>query len=174
MHVGIYDHFGWAVAVTVDGDGTVVDRRRLELVEADITPAPIHYDGKSLDVQGVAALVERVRASVVRATATALDELAASLPAPITALALRTWSPDFPTDIETQLRSPYEARADAIMYRQILADAAETRGWAVHLYEAKAVLAAIDAAVLQAPRASLGPPWTKDHRTALAAVLTAD
>jgi hypothetical protein len=39
---------------------------------------------------------------------------------------------------------------------------------------AKAVLAAIDAAVLQAPRASLGPPWTKDHRIALAAVLSAD
>ena len=173
MQVGIYDHFGWAVAVTVGGDATVVDRRRLELVEPDVTPAPIHDDGKSLDLKGVTALVEKVRASVARATAAALDELASSLSAPVTSISLRTWSPDFPTDIETQLRSPYEARADAIMYRQILAEAAEARGWAVHRYEARPVLAAIEDSVLQAPRAALGTPWTKDHRTALAAVLAA-
>jgi hypothetical protein len=174
VRVGIYDHFGWAVAVTVDDDGAVVDRRRIELVEPDVTPAPIHYDGASRSVDGVAELVADVRASVTRATARALDELAASLPSPVTSLSLRTWPPDFPSDIETQLRSPYEARADAIMYRQILAEAAEARGWAVLLYEAKAVLAAVDEAVLQAPRAALGAPWTKDHRTALAAVLTID
>jgi hypothetical protein len=171
VRVGIYDHFGWAVAVTVDGDGAVVDRRRLELVAPDVCPAPIHYDGKSHDLAGVTALVQQVRASVARATATALDELAASLRAPIATMALRTWSPDFPSDIETQLRSPYEARADAIMYRQILAQAAEARGWIVHRYDAKQVLGAVDDAVLHAPRAALGPPWTKDHRVALAAVL---
>jgi hypothetical protein len=171
VRIGIYDHFGWAVSVTVDGDGAVVDRRRLELVEPDVTPAPIHYDGKSRDLQGVATLVQEVRASVSRATAIALDDLSASLPSPVTSIALRAWPPDFPADIETQLRSPYEARADAIMYRQILAEAAEARGWAVHHYEAKRVLATIDDAVLQAPRAVLGTPWTKDHRTALAAVL---
>jgi hypothetical protein len=171
MRVGIYDHFGWAVSVTVDDDGAVVDRRRMELVESDVTPAPIHYEGKSRDVEGVTALVLEVRSSVARATATALDELAASLPSAVTSIALRTWSPDFPADIATQLRSPYEARADAVMYRQILADAAEARGWAVHHYEAKQVLAAVDDAVLRAPRTVLGTPWTKDHRTALAAVL---
>jgi hypothetical protein len=172
MRLGIYDHFGWAVAVTVDDRGQVVDRRRMELVEPDVTPAPIHYDGKSLDVQGVTALVQEVRASIARATARELDELTEALPAPVESISLRTWSPDFPTDIETQLRSPYEARADAIMYRQILAEAAEARGWAVVLYEAKQVLGAVDDAVLQAPRIVLGTPWTKDHRTALAAVLT--
>lgn len=172
VRVGIYDHLGWAVAVTVDGDGAVVDRRRLELVEPDVSPAPIHYDGRSHDLAGVTALVQQVRASVARATETALDDLAASLSAPIAAMALRTWSPDFPSDVETQLRSPYEARADAIMYRQILAAAAEARGWAVHRYEAKQVLDAVDDALLRAPRAVLGSPWTKDHRIALAALLT--
>jgi hypothetical protein len=173
VRVGISDHFGWAVAVTVDRDGAVVDRRRLELVEPDVTPAPIHYDGKSRDVEAVSALVQEVRASVARATAAALDDLAASLPSPVSLLALRTWPDDFPTDIETQLRSPWEARADAIMYRQILAEDAAARGWAVRRYEAKRVLAAVDDATLGAPRAVLGSPWTKDHRTALAAVLTA-
>ena len=93
---------------------------------------------------------------------------------------MRTWPPDFPDDIAIQRRAPYEARADAIMYRQVLAEVAEARGWAVHLYVAKdvvpqAVSVLGDRAdeVLEGPRARLGPPWTKDHRTALAAVIVA-
>jgi hypothetical protein len=39
----------------------------------------------------------------------------------------------------------------------------------VHLYDAKQVLAQVAEDVLAAPRAVLGPPWTKDHRQALAA-----
>jgi len=35
------------------------------------------------------------------------------------------------------------------------------------------VLGARTAAVLDGPRATLGPPWTKDHRTALAATVVA-
>ena len=124
MRVGIYDHFGWAIAVTVDPKGEVVDRRRIELIEADVTPAPIHYDGKVLDVDGVTALLVDVRASVARASTAAFDELSAAAAAPITSISLRTWPPDFSTDVETQLRSPYEARADAIMYRQVLAEVA--------------------------------------------------
>jgi hypothetical protein len=61
------------------------------------------------------------------------------------------------------------------MYRQILADLAHARDWKVHLYDAKHVEAQAagiltDRAdeVLQGPRARLGPPWTKDHRIALA------
>ena len=41
--MGIADHLGWAVAVTADDDHEVVDRRRIELVEAGVSPAPIHY-----------------------------------------------------------------------------------------------------------------------------------
>jgi hypothetical protein len=41
--VGIADHLGWAVAVTASSDYEVVDRRRIELVEAGMTAAPIHY-----------------------------------------------------------------------------------------------------------------------------------
>ena len=180
MRVGIADHFGWAVAVTASADHEVVDRRRIELVEPGITAAPIHYDSHRLDVAATAALVATVRASVVRATSAALDELAAALPEPIVSISLRTWPPDFPDDIAVQRRAPYEARADAIMYRQVLAEVAEARGWDVHLYVAKDVVAQAvsmlgDRAdeVLQGPRARLGPPWTKDHRTALAAAIVA-
>jgi len=178
MRLGIADHFGWAIAVTASADHEVVDRRRIELVEPGISAAPIHYESRRLDVPGTAALVAEVRGSVVRATSAALDELSAALPAPIVSISLRAWPPDFPDDIAVQRRPPYEARADAIMYRQELSELAHARGWEVHLYDAKAVegqavsiLADRADEVLRGPRETMGPPWTKDHRIALAATV---
>ena len=77
-----------------------------------------------------------------------------------------------------QRRTPYEARADAIMYRQVIAEVAQARGWHVHHYvakdvlgQARDVLGARADEILQRPRAALGPPWTKDHRLAFAAAI---
>ena len=180
MRLGIADHLGWAIAVTASGDHEVVDRRRIELIEPGISPAPIHYESRRLDVAATAALVARARASVVRAASAALDEIATALPAPLRSVSLRVWPLDFPDDVAVQRRAPYEARADAIMYRQELAELAHARGWEVHVYDAQAVLdqaARILAEradeVLQGPRAAIGPPWTKDHRVALAAAIVA-
>jgi hypothetical protein len=180
MRLGIADHFGWAVAVTASADHEVVDRRRIELVEPGLTPAPIHYESHRLDVAATAALVGTVRASAARATSAAFDDLAAALPEPVVSISLRAWPPDFPDDIAVQRRAPYEARADAIMYRQELAELAHARGWEVHLYDAKAVVSQAVSVlgergdeVLQGPRATMGPPWTKDHRIALAATVVA-
>lgn len=178
MRLGIADHLGWAVAVTASADHEVVDRRRIELVEPGMSAAPIHHESKRLDVAATAALVATVRASVVRATSAALDELAGALPEPIVSISLRIWPPGFPDDIAVQRRAPYEARADAVMYRQVLAELAHARSWDVHLYTAKHVIGqAVDMLaersdeVLHGPRATLGPPWTKDHRLALAATI---
>ena len=180
MRLGIADHLGWAIAVTASGDHEVVDRRRIELIEPDISPAPIHYESRRLDVAATAALVARARASVVRAASAALDEIATALPAPLRSVSLRVWPLDFPDDVAVQRRAPYEARADAIMYRQELAELAHARGLEVHVYDAKAVLdqatrilAERADEVLQGPRAAIGPPWTKDHRVALAAAIVA-
>ena len=180
MRVGIAHHLGWAVAVTASADYKVVDRRRIELIEAGMATAPIHHEGKPLDDAATAALVVEVRASAVRTTSASLDELATSVPEPIVSMSLRAWPLDFPDDIAVQRRAPYEAYADSIMYRQVLAEEARARGWHVHLYNAKnieslAVSILRDRAdeVLHGPRASLGPPWTKDHRMALAATIVA-
>jgi hypothetical protein len=180
VRLGIFDHFGWAVAVTASADHEVVDRRRIELVEPGVTPAPFHYDSKDLTEAETAELVTTVRASVVRATSAALDELSAAVPERITSMSLRVWPADFPDDIAVLRRAPYESRADAVMYRQVLADLARDHGWEVHLYRAKDVEAQAVSAlgtraddVLHGPRARLGPPWTKDHRTALAATICA-
>jgi hypothetical protein len=66
------------------------------------------------------------------------------------------------------------------MYRQVLAELGRARGWEIHLYDAKAVegqaasiLGERADEVLRGPRATLGPPWAKDHRMALAATIVA-
>lgn len=180
MRVGIAHHLGWAVAVTASEDHQVIDRRRIELIEAGVAAAPIHHEGKPLDDAAVAALVRQVRASAARATSKSLDELVTALAEPVVSMSLRAWPLDFPDDITIQRRPPYEARADSIMYREVLAEEARARSWALHLYNAKDVesqAATIlgDRAddVLYGPRTTLGPPWTKDHRIALAATVLA-
>ena len=180
LHLGIADHLGWAVAVTADDAHGVVDRRRIALIEPGLSAAPIHYDRGASDDATIAALIERVQASIARTAAAAFDDLAAALPAPVVSISLRAWPPDFPGDLGVQRRAPWEARADAVRYRQVLAEVAEARGWAVHVYDAKSVEAQAarllgDRAhdVLTGARRTLGPPWAKDHRVALAATVLA-
>jgi hypothetical protein len=173
VRLGLFDHLGWAVAVTATTGHEVADRRRIELIEPGISAAPIHYESRRLDVAETAELVAAARASIARAAGAAFDEL----PWPIVSLSLRAWPLDFPDDIAVQRRPPYEARADAIMYRHVLAELAHARGWELHLYDARAVEAqaarVVGEAALHAPRETLGPPWTKDHRIALAATIVA-
>lgn len=180
MRIGLADHLGWTVAVAADDDHHVIDRRRIELVDGGLSQAPIHYDRGQSSPAETAARIAEVEASVQRVGGAALDELADALAGPVTSLSLRTWPDDFPTDLEVLVRPPWEARADAVMYRRILAELAADRGWAVHRYDARtvvddaaAVLGDRSAEVLDGPRARLGPPWTKDHRMALAATVVA-
>ncbi len=187
MRLGIAHHFGWAVAVTASPEHRVVDRRRIELIGPGAPAAPIHHEGgphllhrsaEPLDDEALAALVAEVRTSVARATSAALDELAAASPEPIVSVSLRAWPADFPDDVAVQRRVPYESRADSVMYCQVLAELATRRGWVVHLYDAKDVedeaarmLGPRANEVLYGPRATLGPPWSRDHRMALAATI---
>ena len=180
LRVGIFDHLGWAVAVTASPGHEVVDRRRIELLGPGLPNAPVHHPGRGLSVTDVEELVARVRASAVRMTSASLDELVAALPDPVESVHLRALPAGFPTDMAVLLRAPYEARADAVMYRQILGRGRRGRGWQVRFYDAKTVEAGAGAvlerhadAVLRGPRERLGPPWTKDHRTALAATVLA-
>jgi hypothetical protein len=187
LRLGVAHHLGWAVAVTASSDHRVVDRRRIDLIEPGLPAAPIHHEGGAhamhrhgapLDDEELAALVADVRASAVRVTGDAFDELARALPAPIVSLSLRGWPDDFPVDPAVLRHAPYESRADSVMYRQVMAELAEARGWTVQRYEAKdveagaaRVLGARAHQVLHGPRTALGPPWAKDHRQARAATI---
>lgn len=189
MHLGIAHHFGWAVAVTASDNDEVADRRRMELIEPGVPSAPIHHEGGAhsmhqlgdrLDDDALVALVAKVRTSALRATSAALDDLAGALDEPIVSMSLRAWPADFPTDVARQRQTPYESRADSVMYLQILAELGRTRGWSINFYDAKAVESEAEQVlgdraeeVLYGPRTILGPPWSKDHRMALAAAVVA-
>jgi hypothetical protein len=68
------------------------------------------------------------------------------------------------------------------MYRQAIAGAAEeARGWPIHWYDAKKVLASAGQALnvdsfdahFLGMRRDLGPRWNNDHKLAMAAALVA-
>ena len=187
MRIGVAHHYGWAVVVTADARHNVVDRRRIELIEPGLPSAPIHHTGGAHTFHGsaeppsdeeLASLVAAVRASAVRTTSRELDELAVSLAEPIVSMSLREWPADFPEDIAVQRRVPYESQADSVMYRQVLAELARGHGWMVHHYnandvidEATRILGERADEVINGPRAIYGPPWSKDHRMALASTI---
>lgn len=165
--IGVSDHGGWAVFVRVSRDGALLDRRRVELVDDDLPALPHHHEGQMLPLNEAVALVERVRACAERHAVTALDDVAMAVPR-ILGIALRS-CPQLPPTIAERIKN-YRARnvADWVMYRKALAAAAEARGWPVHWYDTKKLLA--DAQPLQL-RKMLGPPWTKDHKLAMAAAI---
>ena len=179
--IGVSDHGGWAVLVTVAGDGTLLDRRRVELVDTDLPKIPHHSEGQALPLHEAVALVERVQLSAERHAKLALDAVAITLPGRILGVALRQ-CPALPSTIAERIKD-YRAQnvADWVMYRKALAAAAEARGWAVHWYDAKKVFTAasealhiedLDAHFLHL-RESIGSPWGKDHKIAMAAAIVA-
>src|SRR6516225_12466013 len=178
--IGISDHGGWAVLVTVTRDGTLLDRRRIELLDAGLPKIPHHSEGQRLPLDEAVELVERVRVSAERHAVLALDAVAMAVPS-ILGVALRK-CPELPPTIAERIQG-YRAQnvADWVMYRKALASAAEARGWPVHWYDAKGVLGVasqalrvdnLDAHFLDVRRA-IGPPWDKDHKLAMAAALLA-
>lgn len=178
--IGVSDHGGWAILVTVAPDGSLLDRRRVELVDEGLPKIPHHSEGQRLPLEEAVALVESVRVSAERHALLALDALAMAVP-DIRGVALRNCPPLPPTIAERIKDYRAQNNADWVMYRQALASAAATRGWPVHWYDAKKVLGAasealgvenLDAHFTQM-RNSFGPPWTKDHKTAMAAAIAA-
>jgi hypothetical protein len=179
--IGISDHGGWAVLVTVADDGKLLDRRRVELVDADLPKIPHHSEGQALPIDEAVALVERVRESAERQAKLALDAVAKTVPGGILGVALR-FCPELPPTIADRIKD-YRASnvADWVMYRKALAAAAEARGWAVHWYDAKKVVGDATKALgiedfdahFYEPRRSIGPPWNNDHKLAMAAAIVA-
>jgi hypothetical protein len=179
--IGISDHCGWAVFVTALPDGTLLDRRRIQLVADDLPKLPHHVEAQSLPLDQAIELIDRVRSSAEKHAEHALAAVASTIAAPIAGVALRA-SPPLPATIAERI-TDYRAKnvADTVMYRNALARAAQARGWTVHTYQTKHVfesarqalnIADLDAHVRDL-RQSLGPPWTQDHKLALAAAIVA-
>jgi len=188
--VSAAEHAAWAHLVCVAAPGgvpTVVERRRVTLIDAGLPTMPYHHESLAMPVDEANALIARVRDSIARCASRALQRVAADL-APayrIVALAIRE-SPfaELPETVATVRESyPLQCAADGMMYQLALRRAARDLGFDVHQYarvEATAAAAAqlqmrpddIDAFV-SGPGRPPGPPWTQDHRRAFAAAIAA-
>ncbi|MGB6517370.1 MAG: hypothetical protein WBE79_02550 [Candidatus Cybelea sp.] len=178
--IGVSDHGGWAVLVTVARDGTLLDRRRVELVDDSLPAIPHHHEAQRLPINEGVALVERVRVSAERHAALALEAVTLAVPA-ILGVALRN-RPQLPPTIAERIKD-YRARnvADWVMYREALAAAAAARGWPVYWYDSKNVFDAASHALRVKNfddhffnmRSAIGPPWNADHKLAMAAAIVA-
>jgi hypothetical protein len=178
--IGISDHGGWAVLVTAARDGTLLDRRRVELVAEGLPKIPHHSECQGLPIDQAVELVERVRVSAEKHAVLALDAVTTAVPQ-ILGVALRKCQPLPPTIAERIKDYRAQNVADWVMYRKALASAAEARGWPVHWYEPKSVLASarqmlgvedLDAYFVKV-RSAVGPPWNNDHKLAMAAAIFA-
>jgi hypothetical protein len=178
---GVSDHGGWAVLVTADGNGRLLDRRRVELVDEGLPKIPHHSEGQLLPLDEAIELVERVRASAERHAKLVLDAVAIAVFAGTLGIALRQ-CPQLPVTIAERIAN-YRARnvADWVMYRKALAAPAEARGWPVYWYDPRQVhdiaskalgVENLDAHFVELRRA-VGPPWGRDHKMAMAAAIAA-
>lgn len=166
--------------VTVGSDGSLCDRRRVQLVDDDLPAIPHHHEAQMLPPDAAVALIGRVRASAERHASTVLEALTVDVP-DVRGIALRV-CPPLPATIEERIKD-YRACnvADWVMYRLALASAAETRGWPIYWYDSKTVFESASQALhlkslekyFTDLRSAYGPPWNADHRLAMSAAIAA-
>lgn len=185
--LGVADHNGWAVCVTVAanrGSPVVVDRRRVELIEPGVPSQPYHHETVGMTLPDAEKLVVRVRESVMRTTVARLMELRDELQSySIRAMTLRnpplTYVPA--TVAEAHASYPVMCRADGMMYHDALCTAARRLSLVVEQHDrGEEVMRAADRLgvsvedlehFLQTEGERLGPPWQKEHRLAAAAAI---
>lgn len=179
--IGVSDHGGWAIFVTVGHPGNeILDRRRVELVDDALPALPHHHEAQMLSPEEGVALVERVRASAERYAIVALDAVHRIVPR-VAGVALRALQPLPPTISERLTDHRARNVADWVMYRSAIVVAANTRGWRVYWFDSKTVLHAaarrLNVADFEAHfrglRNRMGPPWNNDQKIAMAAGIVA-
>jgi hypothetical protein len=126
--VGVSDHGGWAILVTVSPTGAFVDRRRVTLVDPALPALPHHVDGQLVPLDEAVALVHRVRTSAELHARDALASLAREV-GPLSTIALRTCATLPPTIEERLTNVRARNNADWVMYRVALAGAATALDW---------------------------------------------
>ena len=186
--LGVADHSGWAICVTVaasHGVAVVVDRRRVELVEPGVPSQPYHHETVGMPRPDAEALVVRVRESVMRTTLARLSELRDELRPRYTIVAMTLRNPPLAyvpvTVAEAHASYPVMCRADGMMYHDALSTAARRLGIAVERHDrGEEVARAADRLgvsleeldqFLRTTGESLGSPWRKEHRVAAAAAI---
>jgi hypothetical protein len=186
--LGVADHGGWAVCVTVAVSRDVplvVDRRRIELIEPGVPSQPYHHDTRAMPLPDAEKLVLRVRASVMQTTLAGLSELRDELRPLYTIVAMTLRNPPLSyvpvTVAEAHASYPVMCRADGMMYHDALCTAARRLKIPLELQDRGEELTRaadrLGASVkeleqfLHTQGERLGPPWQKEHRLAAAAAM---
>ena len=184
--VGVADHSGWALFVSaaiVNGKLTLVDCRRVELIEAGIPTQPYHHETLTLKEADAERLLRTVRQSIAACTARAFDRLSADLSPryQVSALAMREPTlARLPETVEEAHRTYHTmCRADGMLYHAAICAAARQRHWELVFHRRGEELAraagALNASTSEVERFVKGlkqpPPWTAEHRNAFAAAI---
>ena len=183
---GLGYHTGWAEVVTVaarEGAPSVVDRRRVELLDADLPSQPHHHESGELSLPEAEQLIAKVKASVAAHSRATLAQLQADLsPDRLVAITLREGSPEIVPDALAEIMQSHAALmvADSEMYRTALCAAATELGLEVILHprgsESERVADALGCDTdevgtrLRELGRAIGTPWRKEHRAAAAAI----
>jgi hypothetical protein len=191
--VGVAEHGNSALLVTVEPDGKLLDRRRIDLTKG-LPTHPYHHEGswavgrylngpwtREISLADAMDLIERVHIAAARGAREALEALAAAVSVPTVRVAIRVCAQLPPTIEERIADNRANTLADSVMYREALATAAAARGCSVHWYDREQVFREAAAAVgsgdidafLHAMDRSIGPPWQAKHKLAAAAALAA-
>ena len=188
--LGVADHNGWAVCVTVAvsrGVPVIVDRRRLDLVEPGVPSQPYHHDTVRMPVPDAERLVAHVRESVMKTTLARVTALCRELQTQYTiaAMSLRIPPLNYVPVTVAEAHASYSVmcRADGMMYHDALCTAARDRGIPTELDDRRQAIVRtagllgvstgdVEAFVRTAGR-TLGPPWQLEHRLAAAAAIGA-
>ena len=186
--VGVADHNGWAVLVTaaaVNGQPTVVDRRRVPLIEQGVPSQPYHHETLALPDAESEQLVRRVKRSVAACTKRAFEHLSADLSPRYRVSSIAIRQPPLPrlppTVAEVHASYYVLCRADGMLYHAAICAAARQHHWDVAFHHRGEGLTRAAQAMKASPAEvekfvkSLGrtlrPPWTAEHRDACAAAI---
>jgi len=183
--VSVAEHAGWGHIVCVGARGavpTVVERRRVVLIDAGLPTQPYHHESLSMTEVEANVLIARVRRSIaVRATEAFQRLVTDLLPShSVVALAIRKPPfPELPETVASAWGSQLLYSADGMMYQLGICSAARQLGLELHIYprgqetllaaqQLNVTPAALEHFVAQSGRPA-GPPWQLEQRRAYAA-----
>ncbi len=181
-------HNGWAILVSaaaVNGAPTVVDRRRVSLIEKGVPSQPYHHETLALDDAEAERLLRRVERSIAACTDLAFDRLSADLRPRYRVSSITIRQPPLaylpPTVGEVHRSYHVTCRADGMLHHSAMCTAARQRDWELVLHPRGEEVAMAAAALrgstndverfLNGLRRTLMPPWTAEHRNAFAAAI---
>ena len=177
---GMKAHSGWAALVVLgirDGEFAVVDRRRIELVEEEWAKQPYHAaeemkgaEARDLVGRGIDAArriaVREMRAAVKREKDRKNEVVACAL---LTGNPMPDWSVEEILSVHFRMH-----KAEGVLFRDVLARAAETCGLKLVaimekqlMKQAEKTLGVASSALVSRVAALgkvVGPPWGKDQK----------